>query len=76
MFDYVYQSEISGTGQAVLSIDKNKTDVLEYAFIHASQAGNPTWAYIDGIMNRLRQRGLNNLEDCEVYDIDRTAQKY
>lgn len=75
VFEYVYRSESTGFRQANLSIDKDKRDVLEYAFSQASLSGNNNWAYIDGIFVNLRQRGLKTLDDCEDYDVDRDIAK-
>lgn len=75
VFEYVYHSDITELGRANMSIDLNKKEVLEYAFRQASLSGNANWAYIDGILTNLRQRGLKTLDDCEDYDVDRDIAK-
>lgn len=76
VFENVYHSESTGFRQANMSIDQNRKEKLEYAFRQASLSGNTSWAYIDGILNNLRQRGLRTLDDCEEYDVDREIEKY
>lgn len=75
VFECVYHSESTGFRQANMSIDQHKKEVLEYAFQQASLSGNDNWAYIDGILVNLKQRGLTSLDDCERYDVDRDISK-
>lgn len=75
VFERVYHSEMTGFREAIMTIDTNKKEVLEYAFQQASQSGNDNWAYLDGILTNLRHRGLKTLDDCEGYDVDRDFAK-
>lgn len=75
VFECVYRSESTGYRQAKLYIDAERKELLEYAFRQASLSGNDNWAYINGVLERLRQRELYSIDDCERYDADRDFQK-
>ena len=52
--------------------DADTLDLLRYAFGEASAAGHgASWPYVEGIMNRLAQRGITTLEEAYAYDRDR-----
>ena len=49
-----------------------KKELLMYAFENASAAGKPgDWKYINGILEKLRQRNIRTLREAEDYDINR-----
>ena len=64
------------TGNWIMTIPRDNKDLLLYAFEAASNAGKPgDWRYINGVLDRLRQRGICTLRDAEAYDLDRDDRK-
>lgn len=72
VFEAIRGNDVDGN----VTIDENKVGLLEYAFNRSSLSGNCNWAYVNGILINLRQRGLKNADDCEKYDLDREFSKY
>ena len=65
--------EDPGTGNWIMTIPRDNKDLLLYAFEAASNAGKPgDWRYINGVLTRLRQRGIRTLREAEDYDASRT----
>lgn len=61
------------TGNWIMTIPRDNKDLLLYAFEAASNAGKPgDWRYINGVLTRLRQRGIRTLKEAEDYDAGRT----
>lgn len=57
------------TNEWVMSIPKDRVDLLLYAFEQATLAGKPgNWNYINGVLANLSQRGIQTLADAEDYD--------
>lgn len=53
-------------------IDTDARDLLLYAAETAANAGcGGNWSYIEGILGRLRQRGITTLQEAEEYDLER-----
>ncbi|MBQ3257853.1 MAG: phage replisome organizer N-terminal domain-containing protein [Oscillospiraceae bacterium] len=53
-------------------IDKDRLDLLLYAFEQALYSGCPgNWKYIDGVLGRLAQRKIRTLTEAEEYDEER-----
>lgn len=75
VFHAVRHSEQDQNGIWRMRLDKNKSDILEYAFQQASAVGCGTWAYINGVLDNIRNRGLKTLKDCEWYDFERDKEK-
>lgn len=73
-FMALYSSrEDPGTGNWIMTIPRDNKDLLLYAFEAASNAGKPgDWRYINGVLTRLRQRGIRTLQEAEDYDAGRT----
>ena len=44
-------------------------DLVEYAFERAAEMGQKNLAYVRGILNRLRSRGIKNMGDMADYDM-------
>lgn len=71
VFNYIRESK-SENDEWRIDYPKRKIDLLFYAFEQAqltSNAGN--WRYIDGIMQKLSERGINSLAEAEEYDNER-----
>ena len=61
------------TGNWIMTIPRDNKDLLLYAFEAASNAGKPgDWRYINGVLTKLRQRGIRTLQEAEDYDAGRT----
>lgn len=61
------------TGNWIMTIPRDNKDLLLYAFEAASNAGKPgDWRYINGVLSKLRQRGIRTLREAEDYDAGRT----
>lgn len=75
VFQAVRHSEKNQSGGWSMRLDKDKRDILEYAFRQASAAGCGTWSYINGVLDNIRDRGLKTLNDCEQYDFERDVEK-
>ena len=61
------------TGNWIMTIPRDNKDLLLYAFEAASNAGKPgDWRYINGVLSKLRQRGIRTLQEAEDYDAGRT----
>lgn len=59
-----------------MTLPQDHKDLLLYAMESASNAGRPgDWRYINGVLDRLRQRGIRSLRDAEAYDLDRDDRK-
>ena len=73
-FMALYSSrEDPGTGNWIMTIPRDNKDLLLYAFEAASNAGKPgDWRYINGVLTKLRQRGIHTLREAEDYDAGRT----
>lgn len=73
-FMALYSSrEDPGTGNWIMTIPRDNKDLLLYAFEAASNAGKPgDWRYINGVLSKLRQRGIRTLREAEDYDAGRT----
>lgn len=60
------------TGQWQITLPFNRKQLLMYAFEAACNAGCPgDWRYINGVLERLHQRGIKTLAEAEAYDLDR-----
>ena len=57
------------------TIDSEKLKLLEYSFENSAQANAMNWNYINGIMKRLRSRGIVTLDDAYTFDVIRDMQK-
>lgn len=44
-------------------------DMVEYAFERASEMGQKNLAYVQGILNRMNQRGIHNMGDLADWDM-------
>jgi len=65
-----YQNVLTGTWHMQLSQDAK--DLLMYAFENAGAAGKAgDWKYVNGILEKLRQRNIRTLREAEDYDINR-----
>ena len=73
-FMALYSSrEDPGTGNWIMTIPRDNKDLLLYAFEAASNAGKPgDWRYINGVLSKLRQRGIRTLQEAADYDAGRT----
>ena len=56
-------------------IDRDRAELLEYAFISAHDEGKVTWAYINGILGNLYKRGIKTRAQCDSYDAERDMKK-
>lgn len=70
VFDIIMNNK-ADNGVWRLWLDKDKKKLLEYAFMQASDSGTRTWAYIRGVLDNLRARGLSNYDECLSYDAQR-----
>lgn len=71
VFQATYDSYYDGSAWTVRLLQDRK-ELLMYAFENASAAGKPgDWKYINGILEKLGQRGIRTLREAEEYDINR-----
>lgn len=55
-----------------MRLPQARKELLMYAFENASAAGKSgDWKYINGILEKLRQRNIRSLAEAEEYDINR-----
>lgn len=54
-----------------LHICEDKRKILEYAFECSANANVFTWNYIRGVIQRLKARGIENMEQAYEFDIER-----
>lgn len=66
VFHFVTSSWSTENGEQEMAVDKDKRDLLAYAFDAAQRAGAVNWNYIKGVLRNLQGWGLKNLN--EVYD--------
>ena len=57
------------------TFDKDRAELLEYAFECGTRAGNTSWSYIDGVLSNLYRRGIKKRIDCYYYDAERDMKK-
>lgn len=63
-------------GEWTASIDTDKSELLIYAFEAAANASKPgNWNYVNGVLDKLRQRGITTLSEAEQYDAERDMEK-
>lgn len=56
-------------GGVVLPFPEERVGLLSYAFQTANEAGKPgDWRYIEGILGRMYQRGLDTSEAADDFD--------
>ena len=60
---------IIGKSNRCIKVKSNKDELLEYAFSRSSSANILNWDYVYGVINKLRQRGINNLQDAYEYEL-------
>ena len=71
VFQAIYENGQYG-GEWHMSLSQARKELLMYAFENASAAGRPgDWKYINGILEKLRQRNISTLAEAEEYDINR-----
>lgn len=72
-FDYTCHRE-GVRDETQITFRKERVKLLTYAFEQASKKGEPrNWNYIDGVMRKLAQRGIDTIEKAEDYDYEREA---
>lgn len=72
IFEYLRQS--TGTGaDATITFPIERKQLLAYAFEQASRAGKINWNYIDGVMRKLHERGITNLDEAYDYEAKRAG---
>lgn len=69
MFVQDYITNPDGSGQ--IRIDEGKKGLFAYAVQIAAEAGNNSWAYLNGVLTKLEQRGFKCLDDAYQYDFER-----
>ncbi len=72
IFEYLRQS--TGTdADATITFPIERKQLLAYAFEQASRAGKINWNYIDGVMRKLHERGITNLDEAYDYEAKRAG---
>ena len=71
VFHFVTNSWSAENGEREMAVDKGKRDLLAYAFDAAQRAGAVNWNYIGGVMRRIRERGIQNIDQAYDYDAER-----
>ena len=66
----VARREINGVAVGVL--DRDKTDLLEYAVEQAEAAEKLNWRYIEGMYRRFEQRDIKTADEAYQYDLSRS----
>lgn len=63
-------------GEWVAGIDADRQALLIYAFEAAASASKPgNWNYVNGVLDKLRQRGITTLSEAEQYDAERDMER-
>ncbi|UNI72500.1 MAG: hypothetical protein [Chaetfec virus UA24_244] len=71
VFRLVSERERSG-GRWRSWLDRDRKDLLLYAFEAAGRAGKPgDWNYISGVLTNMARRGIKTLADADCYDAKR-----
>lgn len=72
VFQAIYVSRCDPLRNWHMELNPDRKELLLYAFEAANHAGKPgDWKYISGVLARLGQRGIRNLDDAETYDLNR-----
>lgn len=72
VFFATYEQVKDEAGEYSVIFPKERKRLLMYAFEQAMNAGKPgDWKYIDGVLARLYQRGIESLDNAEDYDLER-----
>lgn len=73
VFDYTCHRE-GVRDETQITFQKERVKLLAYAFEAAATAGKQRdWNYIDGVMRKLAQRGIDTVEKAEDYDYERNG---
>lgn len=71
VFQAIHDSWNDG-GEWHMRLPQARKELLMYAFENANAAGKSgDWKYINGILEKLHQRGIRTLREAEDYDINR-----
>ena len=74
VFFATYEQMKDEAGEYSVVFPKERKRLLMYAFEQAMNAGKPgDWKYIDGVLARLYQRGIESLDNAEDYDLERNG---
>ncbi|MBP3342294.1 MAG: DnaD domain protein [Peptococcaceae bacterium] len=65
--EYACRPEYDENGNRYAMLDKQRAELLRYAFEQATEHGNTSWNYIYGIYRKFNQRGIESLEDAYHY---------
>lgn len=73
VFDYTCHRE-GVRDETQITFQEERVKLLAYAFEAAAMAGKQRdWNYIDGVMKKLAQRGIDTVEKAEDYDYERNG---
>ena len=73
VFDYTCHRE-GVRDETQITFQEERVKLLAYAFEAAAMAGKQRdWNYIDGVMRKLAQRGIDTVEKAEDYDYERNG---
>ncbi len=58
-------------GEAIAAFDRDKADLLDYAFEQAKAADKLNWKYLDGMYRNFLVRGIRTGVEARQYDLER-----
>lgn len=64
VFARCYYVAETADGQNYAAFSKEKADLLRFVMKQASEQGNVTWRYMDGIFDNYERRGVRTVEDA------------
>lgn len=72
VFECIKEQSTSEDGETVLTLSRDRKELLAYAFEQASRAGAVNWNYIYGVLRNLEARGIHNTQQAWEYDEERS----
>ena len=71
MLERTYTRIVRPDGKAIAAFDRDKADLLEYAFEKAQSAGKLDWRYLEGMYRKFLVRDIVPGAEARQYDLER-----
>ena len=75
VLERTYTRIVRPDGEAIAVFDREKADLLDYAFEKAKNAGKLNWNYLDGMYRNFLVRGIETGAEARQYDLERAQRQ-